>query len=121
MKTSAVVIVALGCVHNPVQVCVDAVMPAVAVTVQDSATHAPIALELVGGILRDGKYMDQMQRRGSMLVGGDDRPGNYEVEIRAVGYQVWTRSGILVEPGVACPINESLHLSARLQRERRTK
>ena len=75
MKTSAVVIIALGCVHNPVQVCVDAVMPAVAVTVQDSATHAPIALELVGGILRDGNYMDQMQRRGSMLVGGDESPG----------------------------------------------
>ena len=66
------------------------------------------------GILRDGSYTEQMRRSGSGFRGGDDRPGNYEVEIRAEGYQTWRRRDIVVEPGVVCRIDDPVELMARL-------
>ena len=109
------VVAAAGCEMEPERVCQDAVTPAVTVVVRDSVANTPIAqdVELVG-ILRDGSYTESMWRWRSELSGGDDRPGNYEVEIRAEGYQTWTRSGIVVEPGAVCPIDYPAELTARL-------
>ena len=109
------VVAAAGCELDPERVCDEAVIPAVTVVVRDSVANTPIAqdLELVG-ILRDGSYTESMWRWRSELSGGDDRPGNYEVEIRAEGYQTWTRSGIVVEPGAVCPIDYPAELTARL-------
>ena len=78
----------------------------------------PIAqdVELVG-ILRDGSYTESMWRWGSEVSGGDDRPGNYEVEIRAEGYQTWRRSDIVVEPSVVCRIDDPVELTVRLVSE----
>ena len=110
------VVAAVGCEFDPERVCEEAVIEAVTVVVRDSVANTPIAqnVELVG-ILRDGSYTEQMYARGdSELAGGGDRPGNYEVEIRAAGYQTWGRSGIVVEPGVVCPIDDPAELTARL-------
>ena len=108
------VVVAAGCELDPL-VCHDTSIPAVTVVVRDSVANTPIAqdVELVG-ILRDGSYTESMRRWRSELRGGDYRPGNYEVEIRAEGYLTWTRSGIVVEPGVVCPIDDPAELTARL-------
>ena len=109
------VVAAAGCELEPERVCDEAIVPAVTIVVRDSVANTPIAqdLELVG-ILRDGSYTESMWRWRSELSGGDDRPGNYEVEIRAEGYQTWTRSGIVVEPGAVCPIDDPAELTARL-------
>ncbi|MCY4397718.1 MAG: hypothetical protein OXE96_00010 [Gemmatimonadetes bacterium] len=109
------VVAAAGCGEDPVLVCHDASIPAVTVVVRDSVANAPIpqGLEMVG-ILRDGSYTEEMWRWGSELRGGDDRPGSYGVEVRAEGYLTWTRSGIIVEPGVVCPIDDPAELAARL-------
>ena len=118
MRASSVmvaVVAAAACGQAPVLVCHDSSIPAVTVVVRDSATNAPIAQdsELVG-ILRDGSHTEAMWRSGSELRGGDDRPGHYGVEIRAEGYQAWTRSGVIVEPGVVCLIDDPTELTARL-------
>ena len=110
----AVVAVA-GCGQDLVLVCHDGVTQAVTIVVLDSVANAPIAqdVELVG-ILRDGSYTEQMRRSGSAIRGGDDRPGNYEVEIRAEGYLTWRRRGVMVEPGAVRPIKDPAELTARL-------
>ena len=112
------VVAAAGCELDPERVCEEAIVPAVTVVVRDSVANTPIAqdVELVG-ILRDGSYTESMWRWRSELSGGDDRPGNYEVEIRAEGYLTWTRSGIVVEPGAVCPIDYPAELTARLVSE----
>ena len=108
------VVTAAGCELDPL-VCNDGSIPAVTVVVRDSVANAPIPQELeMVGILTDGSFTESMWRRGSELSGGDDRPGNYEVEIRAEGYQTWRRSGIVVEPGAVCPIDDPVELTARL-------
>ena len=92
MRASSVVVAvvaAAGCGQDPVLVCHDGVIEAVTVVVRDSVANAPITQELgLVGVLRDGPYTEQMYaRRDSELAGGGDRPGNYEVEIRAEGYR----------------------------------
>ena len=109
------VVAAVGCGQDPGLVCEDASIPAVTVVVRDSVANAPIpqGLEMVG-ILRDGSFTEPMWRSGSALSGGDDRPGNYGVEVRAEGYLTWTSIGIIVEPGVVCPIDDPAELTARV-------
>ena len=109
------VVAAAGCAQDPVLVCNDGAIPAVTVVVRDSVANAPIPQELeMVGILTDGSFTESMGRRGSELRGGYDRPGNYEVEIQAEGYQTWRRSDIVVEPGVVCRIDDPVELTARL-------
>ena len=104
-----------GCEDDPIWVCHDASIPAVTVHVRDSVADAPISEDLeMAGILMAGTYMEHMFRWESELRGGDDRPGTYDIEIRAEGYLTWTVTGIVVEPGAICPIDDPAELTARL-------
>ena len=111
---TAMAVTAAGCEDDPIWVCDNSVDPAVLVAVQDSVTNLPIVGDHVVGTLSEGAFTERMGWRDSKLVGGGDRPGNYEVEIRAEEYLTWTRSCIIVEPGVVCPIDEPAELTARL-------
>ena len=109
------VTVAAGCEGTPTVVCHHGITPAVSVHVRDSVADAPISEDLeMAGILRDGSYTEQMVRSGSGFHGAGDRPGTYDVEIRAEGYLTWTVTGIVVEPGAVCPIAAPARLTARL-------
>ena len=106
---------AAGCEDDPIWVCHDTSIPAVTVHVRDSVADTLISEDLeMAGILMDGTYMEHMFRWESELRGGDDRPGAYDVEIRAEGYLTWTVTGIVVEPGAICPIDDPAELTARL-------
>ena len=106
---------AVGCEDDLISLCDDLARPAVRIHVRDSVADAPISEDLgMAGVLRDGTYTEDMSRWESQLRGGDNRPGNYDVEIRAEGYLTWTMTGIVVEPGAVCPIANPAEFTARL-------
>ena len=114
LVTAIAVTAAAGCEDDPIWVCDDSADPAVWVAVQDSVTNISIVGDHVTGILSDALFTEQMEWRDSKLVGGWDRPGTYDVEIRAEGYLTWKVTGIVVEPGTICRIDDPAELTARL-------
>ena len=94
--------------------CTDQYVYAVTVEVQDSLTGGPPSAT-PAGFLRDGQYRETMRSYGDQyqfLEGGGERPGTYEVEVRADGYRPWRIEG--VEAGHdGCHV-ENVELLARM-------
>ncbi len=103
--------------------CPEIARPAIAVTVEDSLTAAPIA---AGAqlIVRDGAFVDSVSFPAGQLNADGwalstpnsyERPGTYQVTVRREGYRQWEREDVEVrraECGVSTVV-----LRARLQPE----
>lgn len=75
-------------------VCTAQFVYAVTVEVQDSLTSGPPGSKPIG-ILTEGQYRETMESYGNQLLqGGGERPGIYEVEVRAEGYRPWRIEGV---------------------------
>lgn len=98
MRALAIVVAALivqGCrVIEPGLVCTDQYVYAVTVEVQDALTGGPPG-STPTGTLTDGEYQETMESYGGQfLQGGGERPGTYDVEVRAEGYRPWRVEGV---------------------------
>ncbi|MDE2806262.1 MAG: hypothetical protein OXN18_14065 [Gemmatimonadota bacterium] len=98
MRALAIVLAALivqGCrVIEPDLVCTAQYVYAVTVEVQDSLTGGPPG-STPTGTLADGGYRETMESYGGQfLQGGGERPGTYDVEVRADGYRPWRVEGV---------------------------
>ena len=93
-------------------VCTAQYVYAVTVEVQDALTRGP-PNSTPTGTLTDGSYRETMESYGGQfLQGGGERPGTYDVEVRAEGYRPWRVEG--VEAGHdGCHV-ESIHLVAEM-------
>ena len=72
----------------------------IAAEVRDAATGGLLA-SLPRGVARDGIYEDSLHAPGdpsspAALVGAEERPGTYQVQIEALGYAPWDTAGIKV-------------------------
>jgi hypothetical protein len=72
----------------------------ISVEVRDAATGG-LLTSLPHGVARDGIYEDSLQVPGdpssrAVLVGAEERPGTYEVQIEAPGYSAWDTAGVEV-------------------------
>lgn len=86
------------------------------VEVRDAATGGFLT-SLPRGIARDGAYADSLlapadPNNPEALVGVGERPGTYEVHIKAAGYAAWDSTGIEVEHD-GCHV-ETAFFTARL-------
>ena len=63
----------------------------------------------------DGEYAETLQPFPDSLtfVGATERPGDYDIMVSRVGYQLWTRQGVEVEDG-SCQV-DTKSLDVRLQ------
>lgn len=116
MRVLAILLAALivqGCrVVEPGLVCTDQYVYAVTVEVQDSLAGGPLG-SAPTGTLTDGGYRETMESHSDQfLYGGGERPGTYDVEVRADGYRLWRVEG--VEAGHdGCHV-DSIQLLARM-------
>ncbi len=75
-------------------VCTAQYVYAVTVEVQDALTGGPPS-STPTGTLTDGGYRETMESYGGQfLQGGGERPGTYDVEVRADGYRPWRVEGV---------------------------
>lgn len=115
MRILTIVLAALmmqGCEFFDSGACTAQYVYAVTVEVQDALTGgAPSSTPT--GTLTDGEFQETMESYdGQFLFGGGERPGTYDVEVRAEGYRPWRVEG--VEAGHdGCHV-ESNQLLARL-------
>lgn len=100
------------------EVCTLSIEPGIRVTITDSVSGEPRAADAVG-VAREGMFVDTLRpgvSQGNVMIsrqGADERPGFYEVVVRAPGYAEWVRNGVIVRAG-DCHVN-SVQLEARLQ------
>jgi hypothetical protein len=87
--------------------CTGSVEPALVVEIRDARTGAPLAAGATG-VVRDGSFFDVLrpaEASGPDVASlysrraADERPGTYAIEVRHVGYQTWTATGVRVERG----------------------
>lgn len=87
------------------------------VTVRDSVTVAPLLVDSLSLIARDGSFTDSIRRPGVATqepIGlADERPGTYSLEVIAEGYLPWADDGLTVVGGV-CHV-ETLQVEALLR------
>lgn len=76
-------------------VCTAEFVYGVEVTAVDAATNAPVT-DGLEGTLTEGDYSEEMRRFENLLQGAGERPGTYDLEIRANGYETVNESGIVV-------------------------
>lgn len=95
-----IVLVPLGACENPVVACNLNALPGIRLSVVDAGTGARVPdANDARAIAREGGFADT-----SFIVGGDaglatERAGTYDVRVEYPGYQLWTSSNIVVEPG----------------------
>jgi len=100
------------------QVCTAHIAPGITVTITDSVSGEPRAADAVA-LAREGAFVDTLGPAGfqaNVMVsrqGAYERPGFYDVVVRAPGYADWVQSGVIVRPG-DCHVN-GVQLTARLQ------
>ena len=100
------------------QLCTAHIAPGITVTIVDSVSGDPRAAEAVA-VAREGTFVDTLRpggHQGGVLIslqGADERPGTYEVVVRAPGYADWVRRNVFVRPG-ECHV-KLVQLEARLQ------
>ena len=83
----------------------------IVVHVADSVTGSETFAGLEGTLV-DPPYDESMIALEAHLVGAFERVGVYTVEVRAEGYQPWSRAGVAVRAG-SCHVR-SVELEARL-------
>ena len=98
MRWCAILVAALivqGCgLLDQGLVCTDQFVYAITVEVRDSSTGEVLASPLTG-VLTDGEYRETMEVHANLILqGGGERPGVYDVEIRAEGYRPWQIKGV---------------------------
>lgn len=93
--------------------CTDLLTYGVHVTVRDAQTGDTL-MAAVTGTITDGRYSEAMEvMYDGVLVGAGNRPGTYDVEIRAEGYQTWTMEDVKVKQSFPfCPQVETVRLEA---------
>jgi hypothetical protein len=100
------------------RVCTAHIAPGISVTITDSVSGEPRAAEAVA-LAREGAFVDTLGPagfQGNVMIsrqGAHERPGFYEVVVRAPGYGDWVQTGVIVRPG-DCHVN-GVQLAARLQ------
>jgi hypothetical protein len=104
--------------------CRGSIEPAVVVVIRDAATGTPLA-QRAWGVVRDGLYTDSLRPNQSETAdqatlfsrrAADERPGTYDVEVRAEGYRTWQTRGVRVGRD-ACHVR-TVVLHARLASDR---
>ena len=100
------------------QVCTAHIAPGIRVTITDSLSGAPRAADAVA-VAREGAFVDTLGPggfQGNVMIsrqGAFERPGIYDVVVRAPGYADWVQSGVIVRPG-DCHVSGA-QLEARLR------
>ena len=100
------------------QLCTAHIAPGITVTIIDSVSGDPRAAEAVA-VAHEGTFADTLGPagfQGNVMVsrqGAHERPGTYEVVVRAPGYADWVRRNVFVRPG-ECHV-KAAQLEARLQ------
>ena len=95
--------------------CTDEARPGIAVDLRDAGSNEPITVA-ARVIARDGAYAEtvEIETNGSWIPLAHEREGSYTVTVDAVGYRLWSRSGIPVIDG-GCHVR-TVKLTARLER-----
>jgi hypothetical protein len=112
-----------GCI-GPFEPCDDVGNFGIQVTVVDSVTGRPPPIGTTAFlILREGTYIETAQAslqisNGTLVVAAAlERPGTYSLEVRVLGYQNWTISGVRVSEEGRCDNVKTVKLTARMQHE----
>jgi hypothetical protein len=98
--------------------CTAVAVPGIRVVITDSVSGEPRAMEAVA-VAREGAFVDTLDpavSQGNVLIsrqGAYERPGTYEVVVRAPGYLDWARTNVIVTSN-ECHVNP-VQLEARLQ------
>ena len=106
-----------GCGVFEPRVCTLQIEPGIRVTIIDSVSGEPRAADAVA-LARDGAFVDTLGPavfEGNVMIsrqGADERPGFYEVVVRAPGYAEWVQTAH-VRPG-DCHVR-GVQLEAQLQ------
>ena len=89
------VLIVQGCSFTGIGLrCDDQLVYAVTVEVRDSLTGGLLS-STPTGILTDGQYRETMKLSpNQILFGGGERPGTYDVAVRAEGYLPWRMQGV---------------------------
>lgn len=91
----------------------------ITVQVLDDATGMQVTTPTTV-VIRDGTYADSVyvdDWEGLRSIGlGEDREGNYDVVVRAAGYDEWSRSDVRVRRSGGCDQLQAAVLTARLHR-----
>ena len=92
------ILIVQGCSFTGVGLaCTDQFVYAVTVEVSDSLTGGLLS-STPTGILTDGQYRETMRLSPNQILrGGGERPGTYDVAVRAEGYQAWRMQGVEVQ------------------------
>lgn len=117
----------IGMAILPSACCEDFEAPGIVVEIRDAVTRGPVlgAMLVVRSV--DGAYADSsggMPPPGDTLRGPPivylqsafERPGLYDVTVRAPGYVEWSRKNVRVEGGVGCHVRTA-NLLALLQKQ----
>ncbi len=91
---------------------------ALRVVVTDSVTGQPAA-SVPSLTVTDGDFTEvhpEPDNGPQEFLAARERPGVYQVVVRAAGYADWTRSGIRVDRSGDCKLIQTATVNARLQR-----
>lgn len=92
--------------------CTGQAEPAVVVELTDAVTGAPVAGATV--TLSEGAFVETMfEGPPGTYQGGLERPGLYQVDVRADGYAPERREGVRAWEALCGPVTQTLHIALR--------
>lgn len=101
--------------------CTAIAVAGVNVKVLDSLTGVPLAFRDLWARVTDGTYKDSVLISQTSATSAPyqfglayERPGHYELTVRALGYKAWTKSNVTVTADI-CHVNP-VSITARLQK-----
>ncbi len=93
--------------------CDTATLAGLEIDVVDSLTGEPLALPATV-IVTEGALFNEVQS-GTRIYAAHERPGSYDIEIRAEGYETWRLDNVMVGEG-PCGVEATVRLIARMIR-----
>lgn len=82
--------------------CKSILIPAISLALEDAETGAAVVSDDITVVFTDGSFADTLRfsstaenPRGATL--HHDRPGTYDIEVRAAGYSLWTQNDVRVD------------------------
>jgi len=83
------------------------------INVVDSLTGEPLAVPATV-VVTEGAIFNELQT-GNRIYAAHERPGSYDIEIRAEGYETWHLGNVVVGGG-PCGVEATVRLTARMIR-----
>ena len=87
-----------GCAEPPARMCTQEANAGITVHLLDAASGQYLRRD-AHGVAREGSYADSTSGDLGILGFAVERPGSYDLRVRAEGYQPWDSAGVRVLPG----------------------